>query len=204
MRRHVDPRRAQLRWRILSTLIGAACSWMAVGEAAAQAATSKEQVLRADQVTPERLVEALDPGTPQATDGLRTRGFRPAGAAPPRPAGTAASGKAPLLITFRTGSHELTAESAAVVAKVADALRSDRLAGFMFQVEGHADPRGDDQVNVRLSRARAAAVVQELVGKHGIAPERLSAVGKGSMELVDAARPQAPENRRVTFVTQRR
>jgi outer membrane protein OmpA-like peptidoglycan-associated protein len=117
--------------------------------------------------------------------------------------GTASSGKAPLMITFRTGSAELTPESIAVMGKVASALQSDRLAGFAFKVEGHADPRGGDELNQRLSQARAESVVKHLVDAHGILPERLSAVGRGSSELYDAKRPEAPENRRVTIVTQR-
>ena len=35
------------------------------------------------------------------------------------------------------------------------------------------------------------------------ASDRLSAVGKGSAELLNAERPEAPENRRVTIVTTR-
>lgn len=172
--------------------------------AAAQAPTPKEKVLGSADVTSDALVDALDIGGPEAPDGATTRGFRPATASiAPRVGGTASSGKAPLMITFRTGSSELTPESMAVMGKVADALQSDRLAGFAFKVEGHADPRGGDELNQRLSQARAESVVKHLIAAHGILPERLSAVGRGSAELYDAARPEAPENRRVTIVTQR-
>jgi OmpA-OmpF porin, OOP family len=171
---------------------------------------AKEKVLRSSEVTADGLVDALDiGGGPQASAG-QTRGFRPAqgsGAAAAggtKPGGgQAGSGKAPLMITFLTGSAELTAESTGVMAKVAEALQSDRLAGFSFRVEGHADPRGGDELNQRLSLARAESVMRHLVAQHGILQERLSAVGKGSSELYDKARIDAPENRRVTIVTLR-
>lgn len=173
-------------------------------QAVAQDAATKEKVMGSAEVTPDALVDALDIGGPAAPEGATTRGFRPATASnAPRVGGTASSGKAPLMITFRTGSAELTAESIAVMGKVASALQSDRLAGFAFKVEGHADPRGGDELNQRLSQARAQSVVQHLIDSHGILPERLTAVGRGSSELYDAARPEAPENRRVTIVTLR-
>jgi len=46
-------------------------------------------------------------------------------------------------------------------------------------------------------------VVNYLVAAQGIAADRLSPVGKGSAELLNTERPDAPENRRVTIVTKR-
>jgi outer membrane protein OmpA-like peptidoglycan-associated protein len=86
---------------------------------------------------------------------------------------------------------------------VAKALQSDQLAGLSFKVEGHADPRGGAEHNLKLSQARAESVVAYLVQKHGVLPERLSAEGKGSSELMLPNKPEAPENRRVTIVTKR-
>jgi OOP family OmpA-OmpF porin len=84
---------------------------------------------------------------------------------------------------------------------VAKALQSDRLAGFGFRVEGHADPRGTSDYNMKLSEERAQAVVSYLTNKLGVLPERLHAVGKGDTELFNPQRPEAIENRRVTIVT---
>jgi outer membrane protein OmpA-like peptidoglycan-associated protein len=171
----------------------------------------KEKVLRGADVTTDGLVEALDVGAPR-TRGLIARGFKPAettgaavlGAGDKAPVGgQAGSGKAPLMVTFNTGSAELSPESVAVMAKLAQALQSDRLARLSFVVEGHADPRGDEQMNQRLSQARAESVMRHLVQQHGIPASRLSSVGKGSSELHDTVRIDAPENRRVTIVTQR-
>ncbi|MEY4413572.1 MAG: hypothetical protein RIQ53_865 [Pseudomonadota bacterium] len=170
-------------------------------------------VLQPGQVSESVLVDALaldEPAAPAAApaDGMTARGLRPAPAAAAavtqaaqrKPAGP---GKASLLITFTTGSAELTPESQTVLATVAKALQSDRLAGFSFSVEGHADPRGGDDVNQKLSADRAASVAQFLTRRHGIPAERLAPVGKGSTELLNTRRPDAPENRRVTLVTRR-
>ncbi len=168
----------------------------------AVAAHAEGPVLKPSEVTESALIDALGPA---GADGApATRSIRPsmkpsaaaAAAAPP-------PGKANLLITFATGSSELSPETQRALEVVAKALQSDRLTGLTFKVEGHADPRGSAEYNMKLSSERAAAVVAYLTGKLGVPAERLAAVGKGSTEPLDAARPDAPENRRVTFVTTR-
>ncbi|MEF7614417.1 OmpA family protein [Aquincola sp. MAHUQ-54] len=172
----------------------------ATGLASAQA-TPAEPMLRSGDVTESALVDALAIDAPEPPADAKTRGFRPA----VRPAGSkpAGPGKASLLITFPTNSAELTADTKAALDTVAKALQSDKLAGFGFRVEGHADPRGQADHNMTLSQARAQAVVDYLVNQRGVLPERLAPQGKGSTELADPQRPDAPENRRVTIVTNR-
>jgi outer membrane protein OmpA-like peptidoglycan-associated protein len=169
---------------------------------AASAALAAEPVLKPGQVTEDALVEALTIETgPESAVG-QTRSIRPtmkAGATTQ----AAGPGRASLLITFATGSSTLTPETVKALDTVGKALQSDRLAGFSFRVEGHADPRGGVELNLTLSEQRAQSVVSYLVDKIGIQPTRLSAVGKGSSELLNADRPEAPENRRVTIVTTR-
>lgn len=168
---------------------------------AAQAAFAAEPVLKPGQVTEDALVEALAIDAPQDAVG-QTRSIRPT----VKPGGSsqaAGGGRASLLITFPTGSSDLTPETVKALDTVGKALQSDRLAGFAFRVEGHADPRGAAELNLRLSEQRAQSVVSYLVDKVGILPDRLSAVGKGSAELLNTERPEAPENRRVTIVTTR-
>jgi outer membrane protein OmpA-like peptidoglycan-associated protein len=172
------------------------------GVALAQSA-QKDKVLKGSQITESALIDALNIGGPEADPNAKTRGFRPSPQTSARAATGHGSGKAPLMITFHTDSAELTPESISVLRTVANALQSDRLAGFSFKVEGHADPRGGDEYNQRLSEARAQAVVSYLVKEYGILPERLVPVGKGSTELYDEKHPEAPENRRVVIVTQR-
>lgn len=171
----------------------------AFGPAWAQAPAAP--VLKPSQVTESALMDALEVPVEQDASG-QTRAIRPSMSAggTQKPAGP---GKASLLITFATGSAELTPETVTTLETVAKALQSDRLAGFQFRVEGHADPRGGAELNQRLSEARAQAVVAHLTGKLGVLPDRLTPVGKGASELLNTQRPDAQENRRVTIVTVR-
>lgn len=159
-------------------------------------------VLKNSQVTEDALIDALEiapPAPPEGASGA-TRALRPTlrPTAANKPAGP---GKASLLITFATGSADLSAETIQVLEKVAKALQSDRLAGFAFRIEGHADPRGAVDANQKLSQERAQAVVAYLTAKLGVLPERLQPVGKGATELLNPQQPDAAENRRVTIVT---
>ena len=174
------------------------------------AAQATAPVLSNAQVTEDALVDALAIEPAYADDAASgaTRGFRPAvrpGTASAKlataPAKPAAPGKASLLITFATGSAELTPETMQVLQTVAKALQSDRLAGFVFRIEGHADPGGAPELNMKLSEERAQSVAHYLSGKLGVLPDRLQAVGKGATELLNPQQPDAAENRRVTIVT---
>jgi outer membrane protein OmpA-like peptidoglycan-associated protein len=172
---------------------------------AALPAAAQEAVLKTKDVTEDALINALAIEGPAAASGA-TRGFKPAapgGAAANMPNKPAGPGRANLLITFNTNSATLSPESSAALDTVARALQSDALAGLSFRVEGHADSRGDADVNRKLSQARAESVVAYLVSKHGILPERLAASGKGAAEPMNKERADAPENRRVTIVTMR-
>jgi OmpA-OmpF porin, OOP family len=180
-----------------------ALSTMATGVAAlllvlpnhADAQTHDTEVLRGKDVTAERVVEALSP------DAVRTRSLRigrtSTGAAP----GTGIKPSASLLITFETNSSDLTANAKQQLDVVAVAMKTDKLANYRFNVEGHADARGQSQGNLVLSQERAGRVRDYLVVAHGIATERLVAEGRGDREPLRPGQPAAAENRRVSFVT---
>jgi outer membrane protein OmpA-like peptidoglycan-associated protein len=72
-------------------------------------------------------------------------------------------------------------------------------------VEGHADERGPDNFNQKLSEDRARAVMEFLI-KQGIAQDRLSSIGYGSTRpLVDKKSEYALLlNRRVEFTVTRK
>jgi outer membrane protein OmpA-like peptidoglycan-associated protein len=168
------------------------------------------KVLKDNEVTEENLIDALKL-SPEETEGIRTRSLRVGPAAPV--AGTQGGGGAPqppaaaprrdisMMVTFVTNSAALTNRAQQLLDVVGRALKNDQLAALKFMVEGHADPRGNKQANLSLSRARAESVRKYLVATHGIPEDRLAAVGKGDSELLNTANPAAPENRRVTFVT---
>lgn len=194
---------------LFSTCLGIGIG-VGVGVGAAiglSADAAAQNVLKGAQVTESALIDALALDPPElAASGATTRGFRPATARPGEPAkpvkpANPNAGKASLLITFPTNSADLTGDTQVMLDTLARALESDKLAGFGFKVEGHADARGDADSNLKLSQLRAESVANYLMSKHRILPERLTAVGKGSSELLNKTQIDAPENRRVTIVT---
>ncbi len=178
-----------------------------VGALCAGSALAQEKVLREGQVTQQGLIDALTPPADAASaadsaDGTRTRSFRPA----VRVAGTAAAAAQParanILVTFVTNSADLTAGAKKALDVLAAAMKSDKLATVKFTIEGHADPRGSEDANMKLSQSRAESVRAYLLASHGVGAERINAVGKGSSALMKPSEPAAPENRRVTIVAQ--
>ncbi len=154
-------------------------------------------VLKGKSVTEANLLDALEPQDKVVTRSLRVRPSGSSAVAAPPTRKPSAS----LLITFETNSADLTAAAKQQLDVVGAALKNDRLAEYNFNVEGHADPRGTAAANMVLSRERAESVRAYLVSTHGIGPQRLNAEGKGDLELLNRAYPAAPENRRVTIVT---
>ena len=84
---------------------------------------------------------------------------------------------------------------------------AERLSGRPLEIVhviGHSDRIGNDRANLRLSEQRANAVRDYLV-EHGVPAERITAVGRGSVEPVtacegergDALRDCLAPNRRV-------
>jgi OmpA-OmpF porin, OOP family len=173
---------------------------------------AQEKVLREGQVTQEALIDALSPAAAASaaddggTNGVRTRSFRPSARPAGAVAGTAAAAARPsrasILVTFVTNSADLTPGAKGALDVLAAAMKSDKLASVKFVIEGHADPRGGDELNLKLSQARADSVLAYLTGTHGLPAERVKAVGKGSSALMNPSEPAAPENRRVTIVAQ--
>jgi OOP family OmpA-OmpF porin len=105
-------------------------------------------------------------------------------------------------IFFDTGKSVLKPESDASVAEIAKLLKADPV--LKVYVVGHTDNVAALDLNLRLSHARAEAVVQALVSKHGIAAGRLVGQGVGPLAPVadngdDAGRAK---NRRVELVKQ--
>ena len=113
------------------------------------------------------------------------------------------SGKATLYgIYFDTGKADVKPESQAALNEIATLLKND--ANLKLYVVGHTDNVGTLEANMKLSQDRAAAVVNELVTKHGVNAARLKACGDGPTAPVasnDAAEGRA-QNRRVELVKQ--
>jgi outer membrane protein OmpA-like peptidoglycan-associated protein len=198
--RIIDGRHAQRIARAAVCGLSLFTAWVVVATVhpARAQGTGTSDVLTGAQLNEERLLEALTPDPGGQKRSLRvkaTSGSRPA--APPQPARPSAS----LLITFHTSSSGLTPNAKQQLDVVGAALKNARLAPYKFTVEGHADPRGDRTTNLVLSQHRAGSVRSYLIDTHGIEPDRLIPEGKGDREVLNRAVPAAPENRRVTIVT---
>lgn len=70
----------------------------------------------------------------------------------------------------------------------------------MVEIQGHADERASDEYNIKLTRDRAAAVLEALV-ERGVSRDRVRSAGYGERCPVDPkSNPEAWEkNRRVEF-----
>jgi outer membrane protein OmpA-like peptidoglycan-associated protein len=105
-------------------------------------------------------------------------------------------------IYFDTNKSDLKPESTAAIVEIAKLLKADP--GLKLLVVGHTDGVGGYEPNMTLSDRRAAAVLQELTTKHGVAAARLRAVGVGMAAPVasnDTDEGRA-KNRRVELVKQ--
>jgi OOP family OmpA-OmpF porin len=192
----IEPSRPIGRAAAYGLLLAAA--WVAGTHGPMAHAQAATDVLTGTQVNEERLLEALTPDL----EGVRKRNLRVKAAAATIPAVlNATRPSASLLITFRTSSSELSDDAKQQLDVVGAALKNARLAAYKFTVEGHADPRGDAATNLVLSQQRADSVRSYLIGEHGIDPMRLIPEGKGDREVMNRAVPAAPENRRVTLIT---
>ena len=109
-------------------------------------------------------------------------------AEPPRPV--------TFILYFIEATDQFTPESQALVDQVMVAIAS-RPAPELT-VAGHTDTVGNDQFNDALSLRRAERVRTLLIGR-GIAPESISAIGRGKRELRVPTPDNTPEprNRRV-------
>jgi outer membrane protein OmpA-like peptidoglycan-associated protein len=102
-------------------------------------------------------------------------------------------------ILFETGSAKILPASFGILDAVTTTLKHHP-EFTLLEVQGHADIRGDEKGNVRLTQARADSVVDALV-KRGLPSSLLRSMGYGAYCPVDPGRtPEAFEkNRRVEF-----
>ena len=158
---------------------------------------------------------SVDQGTERAIEarlarGLQGRYFRlditydPQVLAPPEPLSdqaclarirTAAGSRK---ISFRPGSAELTLDSIVTLKSVAEAMKD--CTHIPFEVAGHTDSQGREEMNLRLSQQRAETVIDALLERR-IATRNLTARGYGESDPIhDNSTPEGREkNRRIEF-----
>ena len=115
-----------------------------------------------------------------------------------------------LPVRFDSSHDHPVPASETTLATIAQALADDPSIQLV-EVQGHADERGAESANLDLTRARARAVMGDLVS-HGVAASRLQSAGYGSRcpARSECRGPGAPaschdddalrDDRRVTFV----
>jgi OmpA-OmpF porin, OOP family len=103
-------------------------------------------------------------------------------------------------IQFDFDSARIRPESYRTVGLIADSLYHPYLQGYRFLVIGHTDAKGSREYNLKLSQQRADAIRDALINPFGISPNRIEAVGLGEEQLMNAANPEAAENRRVQLI----
>jgi outer membrane protein OmpA-like peptidoglycan-associated protein len=175
--RRLASRASQL---VLPTLLSVALfSVTAIG---AGPGVSDFTVAEPDQIQTTDLVEAL----------ALSRGSRIQPAAPPT---------VRLPIYFEFDSAKLLPEAEALLDRLGDALMSDDLAGFHFDVEGHTDSVGSAGYNARLSEDRSRAVKAYLISR-GVSEEHLVARGHGEEHPAasNATAEGRQRNRRVEVI----
>jgi outer membrane protein OmpA-like peptidoglycan-associated protein len=105
-------------------------------------------------------------------------------------------------ILFDTDQATLKSESAPTLTEVVKLLKTNP--ALRLYVVGHTDNTGDFSHNMKLSDARAGAVVAALVKQHSVDPARLKPVGVGPVAPVDSNKTETgrARNRRVELVSQ--
>ena len=143
----------------------------------------------------EEMIDALSKksATVPGAGATRMRGIGGQKATPP-------AGQLQLSVQFELGSANISPVSRSLLTSLGTAMNSPALAGKRFRIEGHTDATGDAEINRRLSARRGRSVQEILKHRSGVAADRLSVIGKGSSEPIDAANPNAGVNRRVVIV----
>lgn len=102
-------------------------------------------------------------------------------------------------INFETNKATILKSSEGILKEALKVL--NQYPDLRVEIQGHTDNVGDDAANLKLSQDRAQAVLDWFV-KHGIAAERLTAVGYGETKPVASndAEDGRSQNRRVEFI----
>ena len=105
-------------------------------------------------------------------------------------------------IYFDFDKAEVKPESDPTLKEIAKLLSQD--SNLKLYVVGHTDDVGDFNYNLKLSQARADAVVQTLVSKYGVDGNRLTSHGVGPLSPVTSNKTEdgRAKNRRVELVEQ--
>ncbi len=105
-------------------------------------------------------------------------------------------------IRFALASAVLSPNTMQQLDVLGEAMSGQRLSKYRFNVIGHTDASGDAEVNLQLSKGRAASVKIYLMETFAIADERLITIGKGETALKKNTSPTDPSQRRVEITAE--
>ena len=80
-------------------------------------------------------------------------------------------------LTFDVGKSTIEPQNFAILSKLQQAIRL--FPDCAIGIEGHTDSHGGDDMNLRLSQARAEAVRQYLLANMSLSPAKITASGYG-------------------------
>ncbi|MGQ9571388.1 MAG: OmpA family protein [Thermodesulfovibrionales bacterium] len=105
-------------------------------------------------------------------------------------------------IYFDFDKADIKPESEPAIKEIAKLLQENK--GLKLYVVGHTDNVGNIDYNMKLSKARADAVMKELVTKYKVSAQRLKSYGVGSLAPVASNKTEdgRAKNRRVELVEQ--
>lgn len=133
------------------------------------------------EVTKEKLIELLKPAGGEVMVEMGAKvdcaPYRKQIEAGTLPVSSAAQAGLEVLFTF--DSANLGPNATRVLDTLAEALNSEELAGYCFEIQGHTDSVGKPEYNKKLSARRASSVAGYLSNKGGVAKGRLIAQGYG-------------------------
>jgi outer membrane protein OmpA-like peptidoglycan-associated protein len=112
-----------------------------------------------------------------------------------RPEDVRCGARMPAAVTFRTASSRIDAKGRALLDAITPCLKQGR-----YEIAGYTDSIGNDDDNLKLSKARAESVRAYMILK-GVDAERLEAVGHGEEKPIgdNATREGRAANRRIEF-----
>jgi outer membrane protein OmpA-like peptidoglycan-associated protein len=195
----VDPAAGSIGLDRLGTVLGALGKRSPDADVAVADETITLVGAAASESAKQAALDAAKTVAPTVVDHLKVTAPSPPPAPAPPPAEVQDDLRTLPPIGFLTGSATLSPSGRSAVGKAADLLK--RNPTIRVRIEGHTDSVGDAGRNLRLSRARAAAVLTRLRSL-GVAADRMSSVGFG--ETRPKVRGDSPSartaNRRVEFL----
>lgn len=105
-------------------------------------------------------------------------------------------------VHFASNSAVLAPDASRSLNKLGEALKSNQLQVYRFQIAGHTDSQGNEAYNCQLSQRRAQSVVRYLGTRFGIQLDRLLATGYGEAQPIadNETSDGRRKNRRVQIV----